>query len=69
MNPNEENTAHPANSHSQPLAMAYLKPVHTTQGVGFAVCTADGSQLAVFPSREAAYFAAKQHDLEPMLLH
>lgn len=51
------------------VAVAYLRPVTTSQGKGFAVCTADGSQLAVFPTRDAAYFAAKQHDLEPLNLH
>ena len=49
--------------------LAYIKPV--TQGVeqGYAVCAADGTQLAVFSTQEAAYFTAKQHDLEPVQLH
>ncbi len=50
-------------------AIAYLRPVTTPQGKGFAVCSADGSQLAVFATRDAAFFAAKQHDLEPVNLH
>jgi len=50
-------------------AVAYLRPVSTAQGAGFAVCNADGNQLAVFATREAAFFAARQHDLEPVLLH
>lgn len=49
--------------------MAYLRPVKTDKGEGYGVFSGDGTQLAVFPSREAAYFAAKQHDLEPMDLH
>lgn len=51
------------------LTFAYLKPVTTSTGKGFAVCTASGEQLAVFNTRDAAFFAAKQHDLEPVLLH
>lgn len=51
------------------LTFAYLKPVTTQQGKGFAVCTASGEQLAVFNSRDAAFYAARQHDLEPVLLH
>ena len=50
-------------------AVAYLKPVSTAQGKGFAIYTADGSQLAVFATREAAFFAARQHDLEPVAVH
>ena len=51
------------------VPVAYVRPVDTDQGVHYAVCTADGTQLAVFASQDAAYFAAKQHDLEPMLIH
>ena len=49
--------------------VAYVRPVMTEKGKGYAVCTADGTQLAVFPTQDAAYFAAKQHDLEPVLIH
>lgn len=49
--------------------VAYVRPVMTEQGKNYAVCTADGTQLAVFATQDAAYFAAKQHDLEPMLIH
>ena len=51
------------------VPVAYVRPVDTDQGIHYAVCTADGTQLAVFASQDAAYFAAKQHDLEPMLIH
>ena len=69
----------PGNSNSAPFAginlfsdlsaLAYVRPVTTDQGTGFAVCAADGTQLAVFSTRDAAYFAARQHDLEPVLTH
>ena len=49
--------------------VAYVRPVATDKGMHYAVCTADGTQLAVFTTQDAAYFAAKQHDLEPVLIH
>lgn len=48
---------------------AYIKHIPAEKGTGFALCAADGTQLAVFSSREAAYFTARQHDLEPVSLH
>ena len=50
-------------------ALAYVKPVSTDSGNGFAVYASDGSQLAVFGSRDAAVIAARQHDLEPVQIH
>ena len=50
-------------------AIAYVKPVGTKSGSAFAVCSSDGTQLAVFQSRDAAIFAARQHDLEPVHIH
>ncbi|MGE0755196.1 MAG: DUF1150 family protein [Alphaproteobacteria bacterium] len=49
--------------------LAYVRPVTTEDGVSYAVCSADGTQLAVFASQEQAWFAAKQHDLEPVHIH
>lgn len=49
--------------------VAYVRPVVTEQGMNYAVCNADGIQLALFSTQDAAYFAAKQHDLEPVLIH
>jgi hypothetical protein len=49
--------------------MAYIKPVTNGVEQGYAVCAADGTQLAVFSTAEAAYFTAKQHDLDPVQLH
>jgi len=51
------------------LVVAYIRPVTTEKGTNYAVCTADGTQLALFATQDAAYFAAKQHDLEPVLIH
>lgn len=52
-----------------PPTAAYVRPIQTDKGPGYAVCTGDGTQLAVFASRDAAFFAAKQHDLEPTFIH
>lgn len=49
--------------------IAYVKPVQTEQGKTYGVFTSDGLQLALFSTQEAAYFAAKQHDLDPVLIH
>ena len=49
--------------------LAYVRPVITENGKSYAVCSADGTQLALFATEEAAYFTAKQHDLEPVLIH
>lgn len=49
--------------------VAYVRPIISDEGTSYAVCTSDGTQLAVFDSRDSAYFAAKQHDLEPVLIH
>ena len=50
-------------------AVAYVRPAQTDKGPGYAVCAGDGTQLAVFATRDAAFFAAKQHDLDPVLIH
>ncbi len=49
--------------------VAYVRPVITEQGKTYGVFSSDGQQLALFSTQEAAYFAAKQHDLDPVLIH
>ena len=49
--------------------LAYVRPVETEQGTHYAVCAGDGTQLALFETRESAYFAAKQHDMQPTIIH
>lgn len=51
------------------MPVAYVRPVSKDENAGYAVCTSDGVQLAVFASRDAAFYAAKQHDLSPTLVH
>ncbi len=50
-------------------AVAYIKPVPLDDGRAFAIHAADGTRLAVLATREAAVAAARQNDMEPMLLH
>ncbi|NBO18783.1 MAG: DUF1150 family protein [Proteobacteria bacterium] len=67
---NNKNSAGQAyNAFMDTTPVAYVRPVMTENGKNYAVCTADGTQLALFATQDAAYFAAKQHDLEPMLIH
>lgn len=49
--------------------LAYVRPNKRGENAGFAVCAADGTQLAIFASEEAAIYAARQHDLEAVLIH
>jgi hypothetical protein len=44
--------------------LAYVKPVEIEGQNLFAVFTADGTQVAVLPSREAAIATILRHDLE-----
>jgi hypothetical protein len=36
---------------------------------GYAIFAADGSQLAIVPTREIAAAVIRQHDLEPVSVH
>lgn len=49
--------------------MAYIKPVSDGMEPGFAVFAADGTQLAVFPTEESAFYTARQNNLDPVSLH
>jgi hypothetical protein len=53
----------------EPSPLAYVRPIKTDRGMSYAVCNSDGMQLATFATEQAAWFAAKQNDLEPVLLH
>jgi hypothetical protein len=48
--------------------MTYIRPVPNNKG-GFAVCAADGTELAVFESYDAAFFTARQFNLTPVNIH
>ena len=49
--------------------VAYVKPLEQDGHSYFAVYAADGTEIAVLASRDAAYAAIRQHDMEPLTLH
>jgi len=49
--------------------LAYVKPVTENGTVAYAVFAADGTQLGLMATRELAFAALRQHDLEPMSVH
>ena len=49
--------------------VAYVKHVGVDGTEGFAVHAADGTQMAVLPSRELAFAVVRQNDLEPVSVH
>lgn len=49
--------------------LAYVRPVEIEGQNLFAVFTADGTQVAVLPSREAAVATILRHDLEVASVH
>jgi len=61
-----------ANATLPPLidpTVAYVKAI-TIEGVkAYAIFLADGTQLAIAPSREIAFAAVRQHELEPASVH
>jgi hypothetical protein len=49
--------------------LAYIKPTVVNGISGFAIHAADGTQIGVAPTRDIAFAAVKQHELEPVSLH
>ena len=49
--------------------LAYIKPVVEDGVEAFAVCAADGTQMAVIPNRNLAFAVVRQHDMEPVSVH
>ena len=49
--------------------LAYIKPTLVNGVTGFSIHAADGTQIGMAPSRDIAFAAVKQHELEPMSLH
>ena len=49
--------------------VAYVKRVIVNDEVGYAIHSADGTQVAVMPDREVAFAAIRQHELEAVSLH
>ena len=49
--------------------VAYIKPVVEDGVEAFAVCAADGTQMAVIADRNLAFAVVRQHDMEPVSVH
>lgn len=49
--------------------MAYIKPVKDGLVMSYAVYAADGTQLAMFDSKESAFYNAVKHNLAPASIH
>lgn len=51
-------------------SIAYLRPAVNNEGkLTYTVCLPDGTELATYENKDAAFYAAKQHDLEPVWIH
>ena len=48
--------------------LAYIKPTVVNGVSSFAIHAADGTQIGMAPSRDIAFAAVKQHELEPVSL-
>ena len=49
--------------------VAYLKPMVIDEATAYAVYAADGTQIGVLPTQEAALSAMRENGLEPVSLH
>lgn len=49
--------------------LAYIKPAVVNGITTFMIHAADGTQIGEAPSRDIAFAAVKQHELEPVSLH
>ncbi|HEY1507267.1 MAG TPA: DUF1150 family protein [Stellaceae bacterium] len=48
--------------------LAYIKPTVVNGISSFSIHAADGTQIGMAPSRDIAFAAVKQHELEPVSL-
>jgi len=49
--------------------VAYIRRVIVDDEAGFAIHAADGTEVAVLPSRDLAFATVRQHELEPVSVH
>jgi hypothetical protein len=49
--------------------LAYVKPVRIDGADAYAIFAADGTQLAIVPSKGLALAAIREHDLEAVSVH
>lgn len=49
--------------------VAFVKQVTVNDSIGWSIHAADGTQMGFAPSRDLAFAAIKQHELEPLSVH
>lgn len=49
--------------------VAFVKRVLVNDEVGWSIHAADGTHMGLAPSRDLAFAAIKQHELEPVSVH
>jgi len=49
--------------------VAYVRGIRTPQGEAIGIFAADGTQMALAATRDLAFAAIRQHDMEPLSLH
>ena len=49
--------------------IAFIKRVETDGEVGWSIHAADGTPMGLAPSRDLAFAAVTQHELEPVSVH
>jgi hypothetical protein len=49
--------------------VAYVKRVVVNDEPAFAICAADGTQVALLADRDLAWATVRQHEMEPMSVH
>lgn len=49
--------------------LAYVRPATHEGAPAFAVCSAEGEQLALVGSRDVAFALIRQNDMEPVSVH
>jgi hypothetical protein len=50
-------------------SLAYVRPVLVNGAAAWGIFAADGTGLGVVASRDLAFAAARQHDLDPVAVH
>lgn len=49
--------------------VAFVKRVQVNDEIGWSIHAADGTHMGLAPSRDLAFAAIKQHELEPVSVH
>ena len=49
--------------------LAFVRPVEEGGSIQWGIFSADGTPIGLAPSRDVAFAAVRQHDLEPMSVH